>query len=118
MTFEWTERFRDDYQALPKANQAKIVRCLLKHDADPRHPSLQSKKIKGTDDIWEARVDLQYRLTFTRDAARLILRVVGNHDDVLRNPYRKIHTHLRQRAVGVLNPAWLRAVRLQHLLDR
>lgn len=53
---------------------------------NPRHPSLQVKKIRGTSDIWEARVDRQYRMSFEWTGDVILLRVVGNHDDVLKNP--------------------------------
>jgi len=53
---------------------------------DLSHPSLHTKKIKGKEAIWELRVDLHYRLTFEHIEDTIFLRVVGNHDEVLRNP--------------------------------
>jgi hypothetical protein len=50
------------------------------------HPSLRTKKIKGREDIWEARIDLHYRMTFEIEAETIFLRVVGHHDEVLKNP--------------------------------
>ena len=37
-------------------------------------------------DIWEARVTRAYRFTFVIDGDTYILRRVGPHEDVLRNP--------------------------------
>jgi mRNA-degrading endonuclease RelE of RelBE toxin-antitoxin system len=80
------ERFRASYQALPSFVQRKVDRQLTMLAQNLRYPSLQVKPVKGTRDIWEARVDQHYRLTFERRGDALYLRVVGNHDDVLRNP--------------------------------
>jgi mRNA-degrading endonuclease RelE of RelBE toxin-antitoxin system len=54
--------------------------------ANFRHPSLHTKRIQGTDGIWEARVDYSYRLSFEIVDETIYLRVVGNHDDVLKKP--------------------------------
>jgi hypothetical protein len=50
------------------------------------HPSLRIKKIKGREGIWEIRVDYHHRLTFEIADDTIFLRVVGNHDVVLKNP--------------------------------
>jgi Txe/YoeB family toxin of Txe-Axe toxin-antitoxin module len=42
--------------------------------------------MKGREGIWEARVDYHHRLTFEIDEDTIFLRVVGNHDVVLKNP--------------------------------
>ena len=42
--------------------------------------------VQGNPGVYEARVDQQYRFTFTKEEDVYILRVVGNHDDVLKNP--------------------------------
>ena len=80
------ERFRKSYQRLPHSIQAKVDKQLTVLTENPRHPSLQVKRIKGTKGLWEARVDLQYRLTFEMTGDTMYLRVVGNHDEVLRHP--------------------------------
>ena len=54
---------------------------------DPRHPSLQTKPIQGTSGIYEARVDIDYRLTYERNEDdTLILRVAARHDMPLQIP--------------------------------
>jgi mRNA-degrading endonuclease RelE of RelBE toxin-antitoxin system len=79
-------RFRKAYRNLPESVQKKVdkqLRLLLKNF---HHPSLQTKKIKGRKGVWEARVDDFHRLTFEIVDETFFLRVVGNHDDVLRKP--------------------------------
>lgn len=81
-----TKTFDKAFLKLPEHLQAKAekaVRLLLN---DFFHPSLHTKKMSGQKDIWEARVDYQYRFTFTLDNDTIVLRVIGNHDEVLKNP--------------------------------
>ena len=80
------ERFQRSYQNLPSPVQFKVDRQLKVLVTNLRHPSLQVKRVKGTNTIWEARVDLHYRMTFEMHGDAVYLRVVGNHDDVLKHP--------------------------------
>jgi mRNA-degrading endonuclease RelE of RelBE toxin-antitoxin system len=79
-------RFRKAYQDLPENLQKKVDKQLRLLLRDFNHPSLQTKKIKGTKGIWEARVDHSHRFTFEIADETLFLRVVGNHDEVLKKP--------------------------------
>lgn len=81
-----TKTFDKTFLMLPEHIQMKAekaVRLLLNEFF---HPSLHTKKMSGQKDIWEARVDYKYRFTFTLDNDTIVLRVIGNHDDVLKNP--------------------------------
>jgi mRNA-degrading endonuclease RelE of RelBE toxin-antitoxin system len=80
------DRFERCYQDLPKSIQKKVDRQIKILANDFRHPSLHTKKIKGSEGIWEARVDISYRLTFEVIEDTIFLRVVGNHDEVLKSP--------------------------------
>jgi len=79
-------RFRESYQQLPRVIQRKVDRQFRRLTENLRHPSLQVKRIKGTAGLWEARVDLHYRMTFEIMGDTIYLRVVGNHDEVLEHP--------------------------------
>ena len=79
-------RFKKAYSTLPHDVQVKVDRQLKMLLEDMRHPSLHTKKIKGRIGIWEARVDFHYRFTFEIIEDSLFLRVVGNHDEVIKNP--------------------------------
>jgi len=61
----------------------KAIENLLK---DIKYPALRVKKIKGTKDIWEARVNISIRLTFQIEKELIILRNIGKHDETLDNP--------------------------------
>lgn len=82
-----SERFIALYRSLPPAIRKKIDRQIGLLANDPRHPSLQTKAIQGTNGIYEARVDLNYRLTYERlPGDILLLRVVARHDEALKKP--------------------------------
>lgn len=81
-----TASFRRSYRKLPGDIQDKVDRQIGILAENPRHPSLRVKKIKGTQEIWEARVDRGYRMTFSVKDGVIFLRQVGSHDPTLKNP--------------------------------
>lgn len=64
MTASFTLRFRKQYQRLPSERQAKFDKQLAFLLSNLRHPSLRAKKYDETNDIWQARVDDDYRFYF------------------------------------------------------
>jgi mRNA-degrading endonuclease YafQ of YafQ-DinJ toxin-antitoxin module len=79
MTIVVSKRFSRDQQTLPQAVQRKLIRQLRLLVQNTAHPSLHVKKMTGVADIWEARIDRQYRITFTWKGDMLQLRRVGTH---------------------------------------
>lgn len=79
MRFRLLGTFRKDYRRLPRAIQFQVDEALRLLAENPRHPSLQIKKIKSTRGIWEGRVTLAYRFTFNWEADVVTLRRVGTH---------------------------------------
>jgi len=83
----FTRRFLKSFARLPAAIQEKVKKQLALLAEDPRHPSLQTKPIQGASGIYEARMDIDYRLTYERDEDdTLVLRVLARHDKALNNP--------------------------------
>lgn len=66
--------------------QNKVDKQITLLSKDIKYPSLHTKKIKGREGILEARVDIYYRMSFEIIEDTIFLRVVGNHDEVLKNP--------------------------------
>ncbi len=82
-----TEHFRKTYTSLPSNAQKKILKAIRLLAENPRYPSLQTKPIQGAPGIYEARIDRAYRMTYERlPNDVLLLRVVGKHDEALKNP--------------------------------
>lgn len=80
MRFRTLETFKKDYRRLPRRIQDQLDQALRTFAQNPRHPSLQARKLKGTPNIWEGRVSLAYRFTFTWEGNVITLRRVGTHD--------------------------------------
>jgi len=81
----FTKSFKRDYNDLPERIQKKVDKQLEFLLEDLNYPSLQAKKMKGTEGIWEARVSKSYRFTFQIEDGYYLLRRVGTHD-TLENP--------------------------------
>jgi addiction module RelE/StbE family toxin len=83
----FTKHFWKSFARLPRAVQEKVKKQIALLAENPRHPSLQTKPIQGVLGVYEARVDIDYRLTYEREADdTLVLRVVGKHEQALKKP--------------------------------
>ena len=80
-----TDRFKKEYKGLPEEIKGRADKTLELLPTHPRHPSLQTKKMEGAPDIWEARVSDNYRITFQFVQEGIVLRRIGTHN-VLRKP--------------------------------
>ncbi len=85
MQFLRTTRFKKDFQRLPPDLQARAAKALELFAGNPRHPSLQVKKMEGAPGIWELRISDNYRVTFQRFPDGVLLRRIGTHN-ILRQP--------------------------------
>ena len=85
MELRLTRSFERDYSALPKTVQGQLDRKLVYLLGNPRHPSLQTKKMEGRPNLWEGRISKHWRFTFEISDNKYILRRAGTHD-ILRNP--------------------------------
>jgi len=77
--FIWLPRFKRDYNKLTPQSQKRINQALLQMERDLKHPSLDTKKLKRTNSIWEARASKSLRITFNLKGKLIILRTVGEH---------------------------------------
>lgn len=82
-----SRRFLDAYAALPADIRKKVDKALAFLKVNPRHPSLQTKPVKGYQGFYEARVDINYRMTYVRLPDDVVeMSYVDTHDKALRNP--------------------------------
>jgi len=72
--------FDRDYVKLPKNIQALAEKQLALLLENPRHPSLQVKKMKGYKELWEGRITINYRFTFKIVGETYLLRRIGTHE--------------------------------------
>lgn len=88
MEFLRSELFRRDFKQLPREIQDRTEKQFTLLLKNPRHPSLQTKKMKGKwgrMGVYEARVTQGYRFTFQLKDNFYFLRRIGPHD-ILRQP--------------------------------
>ena len=86
MTIIFSKRFLSAHGRLPPEIRKKVKKALKLLDTNPRHSSLRVHPIKGSDGIYEARIDQKYRMSFQFDGENKVLRNVDNHDECLKNP--------------------------------
>ncbi len=86
MEFIFTERFKKSYNKLSKDVQKALGKQLSLMSKNPHHPSLRTKKVQGTKDIFECTVSMSVRMTWQYSDASIVLRVIGDHDEVLKKP--------------------------------
>jgi mRNA interferase RelE/StbE len=82
MRYRRTPEFIEEYEALPAKIKAKVKKAFKLFKENPRHSSLQTKKIQGVEDIYEGRIDRKYRFTFHYDGDTVVFRRIGPHDVV------------------------------------
>lgn len=81
-----TRSFERDYRDLPERLKQDVQKIAGLVVSNHRHPSLRAKKMKPkTLGTYEVRISKGYRMTFSLDGDKIIVRRVGSHD-VLRKP--------------------------------
>jgi mRNA-degrading endonuclease RelE of RelBE toxin-antitoxin system len=85
MKIQTTRPFDKDYQDLPDTIKDQADKQLTLFLDNPRHPSLNIKKVKGHTRIWEGRINKNYRFTFQFEGELCILRRIGTHN-ILKTP--------------------------------
>ncbi len=85
MKLLFTKTFIRDYRKLPQQIQKTTDKQLGLLLSNPKHPSLNIKKMQDPRNIWEGRITESYRFTFQFEKDTYILRKVGTHD-ILKKP--------------------------------
>lgn len=84
----YSERFKRNFKKLnPDCKRAAREKLALFID-DPFHPSLRSKRIQGSPDMWESSTNMDVRMTWRwgEEEGVVELSNIGEHDKTLRNP--------------------------------
>ena len=79
MDVVFTRRARKDFAGLSPQLKAQMRKQLVILQSDLRHPSIDAKKYGGVDDIWQGRVNRDYRCYFhIIDDAYHILTIISH----------------------------------------
>jgi mRNA-degrading endonuclease RelE of RelBE toxin-antitoxin system len=79
MTIRLSPSFAKDYRRLSVPLQTKLDKVIRYLAENHPSPGLRVRKMVNHPTIYEARLDLQYRITFEKHDQLLILRRVGTH---------------------------------------
>lgn len=87
MEFLFAARFKKSYKKLEENDQKAIKKKLVLMSRNPHHPSLRTKMVQGTDGIFECSITMSMRMSWEYEGESILLRGVGDHDEVLKNPF-------------------------------
>jgi mRNA-degrading endonuclease RelE of RelBE toxin-antitoxin system len=76
-----TESFDEGFKRLPKEIKRQAREAFKLFQDNPRHPSLQFKKIRGTKNTYSARITDDYRVLGTREKDDVTWYWIGPHSE-------------------------------------
>ena len=76
-----TRQFWRLFSALPLDVQRDAQRAYRLFEGNPSHPGLQFKKLEGEDNIYSARIGLDYRALGVMKKDRVVWYWIGSHAD-------------------------------------
>lgn len=74
-----TQRFRRAFALLPKGIKAQARRAYRRFRKDPKHPSLQFKRIHPRKPVYSVRIGLGYRAVGAREGDEIAWYWIGSH---------------------------------------
>lgn len=83
-SFQFSKRFKKEYNNLPKEIQKAFDEKLSLFLKQTSHPSLRVRRIQGTKNRWEGSITMKYRFTFEFLKDGVLFRAIGTHDIVSR----------------------------------
>ena len=79
----YTERFRKHFRKLTENEKALFKKKLCLFAENPLHPSLRTKRIQGTDDLFEFSVNMDIRVIWYYEGESLVALIDVGHHDIL-----------------------------------
>ena len=70
-----------DKKKFSKQIKEKFYWCLKILLEDSKYPSLRNKTIKGTKDIWEFRINRNYRCIYRKEKNEIFILAIAKHED-------------------------------------
>lgn len=85
MTYKitYTKRFAKNLQKLTAAEKTQLKKKLEILMVDPLYPSLRTKRIQGTETLFEFSVNMDVRVIWEYDGDTIILLLDIGHHDIL-----------------------------------
>ena len=86
MTYQFTysKNFKKHYKKLAISERRQITNKLALLAQNPTHPSLRTKRIQGTDKLFESSANMDVRIIWYYEDAKIIFLVDVGHHDILK----------------------------------
>lgn len=82
--FTFTDRFQKHFKTLTGAEKKQLQNKLRLLAENPMHPSLRTKRIQGTTDLFECSVNMDIRIIWYYEGDTMIILVDVGHHDILK----------------------------------
>ena len=82
--FTYSRDFKKHYKKLSTPEKKQIANKLKLLAKNPLHPSLRTKRIKGTDKLYESSVNMDIRIIWYYENSKMIILVDVGHHDILK----------------------------------
>ena len=82
--FTFTPRFQKHFKGLVAQEKKQLKNKLELLAENPSHPSLRTKRIQGTTDLFECSVNMDIRIIWYYEGDKMIILVDVGHHDIFR----------------------------------
>jgi len=82
--FTFTRRFHKHFEALTAQEKKQLVKKLELLAENPMHPSLRTKRIQGTSDLFESSVNMDIRFIWCYGSDEIVIFTDVGHHDILK----------------------------------
>lgn len=83
ISITYSERFKKHYKKLTEQEKNQFKNKLRQFVENPATPSLRTKKIQGTDGLFEFSVNMDIRVIWHYEGTELVILVDIGHHDIL-----------------------------------
>lgn len=85
LTITYTKRFQKHYKELSITEKNQFKQKLSIFSENPFHPSLRTKRIKGSNELFEFSVNMDIRVIWFYEEDSLVALIDIGHHDILKN---------------------------------
>lgn len=82
--FTFTNRFEKHFKYLTVQEKKQLMSKLSLLAENPMHPSLRTKRVQGTSDLFECSVNMDIRIIWFYEGDKMIILVDVGHHDILK----------------------------------
>lgn len=82
--FTFTQRFQKHFKQLTSQEKKQLKSKLELLAKNPSHPSLRTKRIQGTTDLFECNINMDIRIIWYYENDKIIILLDVGHHDILK----------------------------------